>query len=68
MSISKISFPPKDKSYTVLMLHKKEKFSVKDFSSKCEQIPRRLRIWSHLLKKSVRENFIFLRSVMLGSE
>ena len=68
MSISKISFPPKDKGYTVLMLHKKEKFSVKDFSSKCEQIPRRLQIWSHLLKKSVRENFIFLRSVMLGSE
>ena len=30
----------------------KMKFSIKDFSSK-------LRIWSHLLKKSLMENFIF---------
>ena len=26
---------------------------------KCEQIRRNLRIWSHLLKKSLMENFIF---------
>ena len=30
-----------------------------DFFSKCDQIPRNLRIWSHLLKKSVMENYIF---------
>ena len=35
------------------------KFSIKDFSSKCDQIRRNLRIWSHLLKKSLIENFIF---------
>ena len=35
------------------------KFPIKDFSSKCEQIRRKLRIWSHLLKKSLMENFIF---------
>ena len=35
------------------------KFSVKDFFSKCDQIRRKLRIWSHLLKKSLMENFIF---------
>ena len=35
------------------------KFSINDFSSKCYQIRRKLRIWSHLLKKSVIENFIF---------
>ena len=35
------------------------KFSIKDFFSKCEQIRRKLRIWSHLLKKSLMENFIF---------
>ena len=37
----------------------KMKFSIKDFSSKCDQISRKLRIWSHLLKKSLMENFIF---------
>ena len=34
----------------------KIKFSVKDFFSKCDQICRKLRIWSHLLKKSLMEN------------
>ena len=34
-------------------------FSITDFFSKCDQIRRKLRIWSHLLKKSVMENFIF---------
>ena len=37
----------------------KMKFSITDFFSKGEQIRRFLRIWSHLLKKSVMENFIF---------
>ena len=37
----------------------KVKFSIKDFFSKCDQIRWNLRIWSHLLKKSVMENFIF---------
>ena len=35
------------------------KFSIKDFFSKCDQIRRKLRIWSHLLKKSLMENLIF---------
>ena len=35
------------------------KFSIKDFFSKCDQIRGFLRIWSHLLKKSLMENFIF---------
>ena len=34
-------------------------FSIKDFFSKCDQIRRKLRIWSHLLKKSLMENFLF---------
>ena len=37
----------------------KMKFSIKDFFRKCDQIRRKLRIWSHLLKKSFIENFIF---------
>ena len=38
----------------------KMKFSIKDFFSKCDQIRSFLRIWSHLLKKSLTENFLFL--------
>ena len=37
----------------------KMKFSIKDFFSKCDQIRRKMRIWSHSLKKSSMENFIF---------
>ena len=35
------------------------KFSVKGLSSKCEQIRRKLQIWSHLLKKSLMKTFTF---------
>ena len=35
------------------------KFYVKDLFSKCDQTDRKLRILSHLLKKSLAENFIF---------
>ena len=35
------------------------KFSIKDFFSKSDQIRRKLRILSHLLQKSLMENFIF---------
>ena len=37
----------------------KMKFSIQDFFSKCDQIFSFLWIWSHLLKKSLMENFIF---------
>ena len=36
------------------------KFSIKDFFIICDQIHRKLRIWSHLVKKSLMENSIFL--------
>ena len=42
------------------------KFSVKNFFSKCGQIRRKLRIRSHLLKKSLMENFIF-RAVIINN-
>ena len=35
------------------------KFSIEAFSSKCDQIRRKLWIWSLLLEKSLMENFIF---------
>ena len=46
----------------------KMKFSIKDLFSKCGQIRRKLRIWLHLLKKSLMENFIFcaVREVQQG--
>ena len=42
-----------------ITLYRIWKFFVKDFFSKCDQIRRKLRIRSHLLKKSIMENFIF---------
>ena len=45
--------------YNLISLHKKMKFSIKDFFSKCYQIRRKLRIWLHLLKKSLMDNFTF---------
>ena len=41
------------------------KFSIKDFFSNCDQIRRKLRILSHLLKKSLMENFIFCAVILL---
>ena len=37
----------------------KMKFFIKDFFSKCNQSCRKLQIWSHLLEKSLMEDFIF---------
>ena len=44
---------------TIANTAQKMKFSIKDFCSKCDQIRSFLRIWSHLLMKSIVENFIF---------
>ena len=38
---------------------RKMKFFIKDLFSKCDQICRKLRIWSHLPQKSLTENLIF---------
>ena len=43
----------------------KMKFPIKDFLSKCDQIRMKL-IWSHLLKKSLMENFIILSNGTIG--
>ena len=45
-----------------MVTKQKMKFSIKDFFSKCDQIRSPLWIWSHLLKKSLIKNFIFLCS------
>ena len=40
------------------------KFPIKDFFSKYDQFRSFLWIWSHLVKKLLMENFIFLYSVI----
>ena len=43
------------------------KFSIKDLLSKCNQIRSFLRIWPHLLKKTLMENFIFCAVFLIPS-
>ena len=43
----------------VLYTAQKIKFSIKDLFGEWDQVRSFLRIWSHLLKKSLMENFIF---------
>ena len=45
----------------ITSMHKKGSFPLKGFFSKYGQIRREVRNWSHLLKKSLMENFIFYR-------
>ena len=40
---------------------------MKEFSSKCDQICSFLQIWSHILKKSLMENFIFCAVMLVTS-
>ena len=47
--------PPQSPTLTV----QKMKFFTMDFFSKCKQIRQKVRIWSHLPKKSLMDNFIF---------
>ena len=54
-----VIFSDRDFSKTPYSTAQKMKFSIKDFFSICERIRRKLRIWSHLLRKSLMENFIF---------
>ena len=39
----------------------KNEVSIKDLFSKCDQIHRKLRIWSHLLEKSLMEKAFFVQ-------
>ena len=53
--IDKSNFP------SMFYTARKMKISTNGFFSKCDQIRRKLRIWSHLLKKSLMENSIFVQ-------
>ena len=50
---------PGNNAFLMVDTDRKMKFSIKDFISKCDEIRRKQRIWSHLLKKFLMENFIF---------
>ena len=60
MARDRIQNPWEDANSTVWenTTTQKMRFFIKDFLSKCDQKCRKLRIWSHLLKKSLMENFI----------
>ena len=45
----------------VFFTAQKVKFSIKDFLGKCNQIRSFLRTWSHILKKSLMQSFIFCK-------
>ena len=45
----------------------KMKFSIEDFFRKYDQIRRKLQIWSHLLKKSLMENFAYFAVKILNN-
>ena len=49
----------------VTFTEQKMKFSIKNFFGKCDQICNFLQIWSHLMKKSLMENFIFCAVLIL---
>ena len=50
-----------------LFTAKKRKCSIKDLFSKCDQGISFLQILSHLLKKSLMENFIFYAGIQISS-
>ena len=45
------------------IMNGKIRFFIKDVFSKCDQIPRKQQTWSHLMNKSLMENFIFCTMV-----
>ena len=51
--------PSGEDHFNILCTAQKMKIPIKDFFSKCDQICSFLRIWSHLLRKSLMEKFIF---------
>ena len=54
-----------DRNILLTFTAQKIKFSIKDFFSKYDRIRWKLRIWSHLLKKSLTENIVFVQRFWL---
>ena len=49
----------KEKKPNFIITAQKMKFSIRDIFSKCDKIRGKLRIWSHLLQKSLMQNLTF---------
>ena len=64
----RVSFPFLTNLYSYPQNVVKPKFFIKNFFSKCDQIRKKMRIWSDLLKKSLMTNFIFLCSAGYGKK
>ena len=60
--ISMFHFYTPTKTPESISMHTKMKFSIKDFFS--DQILRKLRIWLHLLRKFLMENFTFMQCLV----
>ena len=58
-SVSFIKVRGEFRTPSYLSTAQKMTFSIKDFFSKCNQVCKKLRLWSHLLKKSLMKTFIF---------
>ena len=54
-------------NFEKMITAQKMKFFIKNLFSKCHQILNKMRIWSHLLKKSIVENLIFCAVDMMKS-
>ena len=54
-----------DRNILLTFTAQKIKFSIKDFFSKYDRIRWKLRIWSHLLKKSITENIVLVQRFWL---
>ena len=48
----------------VALAEQNMKISINDFLKKCDQICRKLRIWSHSLKNSVMKSFFFVQGLL----
>ena len=74
MVTSPMEMPPSPLiSFSTIHTAQKIKFSINHFFSKCDQIRSFLRIWSHLRKKPLTENFNFcavppLHSLRIGQQ
>ena len=58
-SMQNKSFPSRISLTNMTKSAWKVRLSIKNFYSKCDQIRKKLQIWSHLLKKFLMENLIF---------
>ena len=60
-----VYFPKKQVWRETVSNAQKIKRSIEYFFSECDQVRRKLHIWSHLLKKSLMQNFVFFAVIYI---